>query len=208
MLNCLAKSATKPFLVIIAAAAFAPGLTVPSRAQQGTYQSRRTPAVTRDMRYSEWTLKDLERNGKKPVTKEGSELAWVQIREDFKQIQVVHNNMLRLIAENSALDHKVISAAAAEVNKRAGRLKSNLSFPLPEPRQTPPYDELRTRTMLSALGGLIIRFVRNPVFKDTEVINAEHSAQAGRDLERIVEFSDELKRRSAEELKRINKKAF
>lgn len=53
--------------------------------------------------------------------------------------------------------------------------------------------------MLSALGGLIIRFVKNPVFKDAGVVDAKDSAQAGRDLQRIIEFSDRIRRSSSEE---------
>lgn len=137
MINHLAKAATKHLLLAAAAVAFAPMLTAPLRAQQGTYQSRQTPAITRDMRYREWELKDFEKNGKKPLTREDQQLAWIQIREDFKQIQVSHHNLLSTVAANSAFDHKVISSAAAEINKRARRLKSNLSFQKPS-RVKPP----------------------------------------------------------------------
>lgn len=198
MINRLAKAATKHLLLAATAVAFVPTLTAPLRAQQGTYQSRQTPAITRDMRYREWELKDFEKNGKKPLTKEDQQLAWIQIREDFRQIQVSHNNLLRTVAANSVLDHKVISSAAAEINKRARRLKSNLSFPEAEPRQTTWHEGLQMRTMLSALGGLIIRFVKNPVFEDTGVVDAKDSAQAGRDLQRIIQFSDRIRRSSEE----------
>ena len=48
--------------------------------------------------------------------------------------------------------------------------------------------------MLSALDGLALKFVRNPIFKDTEVVGANEAVKAVVDLERIIEVSAAAKK--------------
>lgn len=63
--------------------------------------------------------------------------------------------------------------------------------------QTPPA-ELQVRTLVSALDGVVRRFVKNPVFDEAAVLDVPSAVRARRDLERIVELSRELKRRLRE----------
>ncbi len=160
------------------------------------------------MRYREWILKDLERNRRK-VPEKRQPLDWAQIKEDFEQMQMVSNNMRRSVTTTAdgVLDYKFISSATSEIKKRASRLKSNLSLPLDEQLQPSKIDGLQMRTLLSALDGLIIRFVKNPIFKTAGVVDAEQSVKARRDLERIIEISDKI-RKDAEESKKNNKNAL
>jgi hypothetical protein len=49
------------------------------------------------------------------------------LRQDFKRIQILRNEIAHHILSGKPLDHKFIVEEAAEVNKRAGRLKTFLS---------------------------------------------------------------------------------
>jgi hypothetical protein len=81
-----------------------------------------------------------------------------------------------------------------EIRKRAGRLKSNLRLPDPEPlAKAQPYsnanDDGQLRKMLLALDNLIMSFVKNPLFQSPDVVNVKHAAKAHRDLLDIIELS-------------------
>ena len=80
---------------------------------------------------------------------------------------------------------KSVARSAAEINRRASRLKDNLSLPEVSATSAPRAagadngpDQLQS--LLSSLSNSINRFVENPVF-ETKVIDARVSEQAGRD---------------------------
>ena len=132
----------------------------------------------------------------------GRRIIVAQIKEDFLQIQII-NDDLKL-----QTDMKSVTRFAAEINRRASRLKDNLS--LPEASATPALraasadngpDQLRS--LLSSLSNSINRFVENPVFESAKVIDARLSEQAGRDLRQIIELSKRI-RKSGERLSRAH----
>lgn len=174
-------------------------LTAPLAAagQQGTVPSRHIPPMTRDMRYREWMLKTLEKdNRKKPDARE-QQLAYAQLSDDFRFIQTANNRLLRAVIDWNNVDFKVVATAAGEIQKKASRLKKNLALPAPpkvEARTTEPQEEPQLKTVLAMLDGLIVRFVNNPLFKESEVLDTAHSARAQRDLERIIEISGRVKK--------------
>lgn len=168
-------------------------------AQDPTVASRRAPAVSRDMRYREWVLKELERRGKKRQSPEQERRAWERIREDFRSLQV-ENNALRDSAAAARFDNARAQKAAAEIGRRAARLGSELALPevgeevRGERAETLPA-ELQLGTLISALDGVVRRFVKNPVFDEAAVLDVQSAIRARLDLERIVELSHELRRR-------------
>ena len=170
-------------------------LPVTVNAQDPTINSRRTPPVTRDMRYREWSLKDLEKNGvRKP---EEQRLAWAQMQEDFKRIQIIDHDLTKHRTSEPALDLKFVEKAVSDINKRATRLQTNLMFP--KKTATPdekPRDDYQMSTLLSGLSGLIRRFINNPVFGDVDVLDVQAAANAKRDLERIIELSEQIKKKA------------
>lgn len=177
-------------LVLFAAAA----VNATPRPQDPTVPSRRTAPMTRDMRYREWQLKDLERMGKKK-TKREMELAWAQIKEDFEGIQVDNNKLLAARLAGGEPNFSLVEKAAASINKHATRLDSNLA--LPEHENVGRRDEgLQLGTLLSALDAVIVRFVANPLFKETKVLDAKESSRARGDLRRIIELSDLIKKKA------------
>jgi hypothetical protein len=164
-------------------------------AQDPTINSRHTPPVTRDMRYREWSIKTLEKNGGR--TPEELKLAWSQIREDFKRIQVIDNDLTKHRSSNETLDTRLVERSAAEIHKCAARLHVNLVFPN---ETTAPgeksQNDYQLNTLLSGLSGLIKRFVNNPVFGDVEVLDVQAATAAKRDLERIIELSEQIKKKA------------
>jgi hypothetical protein len=164
-------------------------------AQDPTINSRHTPAVTRDMRYREWSLKNLEKKSSRAPAEQ--RLSWEQIREDFKRIQLIDNDLMKHKASNETLDAKFVEKAAAEIRKRAGRLQSNLMFPEDETASAEKaQDDYQMNTLLSGLSGLIRRFINNPVFGETDVLDVQAAMNANRDLRRIIELSEQIKKRA------------
>jgi hypothetical protein len=126
------------------------------------------------------------------------------ISQDFKQIQVLRNEMVRALKSESPLDYKVISDKAGEINKRANRLKSYL---LPPPAKSDEREQkaqgepgqTHMKDALVALCKRIESFVDNPVFKEPGTVDVKQSAKAGGDLLSIIELSGDI-RKTAEKL--------
>src|SRR2546423_2908569 len=55
-----------------------------------------------------------------------------QTKQDFKRIQLIRNEMVDNLVAKKPLDYKLVSEQAAEINKRANRLKSFLMRPATE----------------------------------------------------------------------------
>jgi hypothetical protein len=189
-------------LLLMASAALLP---VTVNAQDPTINSRRTPPASRDMRYREWSMKSVEKNSGR--TPEEQKLAWSQIREDFKRIQVIDNDLAKNRASSEILDAKLVEKAAAEIQKRAARLQVNLMFPkeTAEPGEK-SQNEYQLSTLLSGLSGLIKRFVNNPVFGEVEVLDVQAATTAKRDLERIIELSEQIKRKAQNDKQEMKQK--
>src|SRR6185295_658687 len=116
-----------------------------------------------------------------------------EIKEDFERIQIINSDLLRLAASDAGFDYERISEAAAEITKRATRLKSNL-FPSGSkerekevgPRSGP---QENLKFLLTALDQVILDFVHNPLFQNTKVVNPEDSTRAEKELQKIINLS-------------------
>ncbi|MDT7543110.1 MAG: hypothetical protein QOE33_3014 [Acidobacteriota bacterium] len=128
-----------------------------------------------------------------------------QTKQDFKRIQLIRNDVVDYLVAKKPLDYKLISEQAAEINKRANRLKSFLmpSAPVEKEKDAPPqidYDDEQIKGALVKLCNTIYSFTGNPMFKDPSTMDIQKAASAGGDLLAIIELSDNVKR-SAERLK-------
>lgn len=118
-----------------------------------------------------------------------------KIREDYVQLQVTNNDLAaRAASSGDSLDLKAVSSAAAEIRKRAERLKENLALPEPEREEARPSEPEGLKPTLAALDELILRFVRSPVFTSPKRVDLRHSAEAARDLERIIGLSGRVRK--------------
>jgi hypothetical protein len=133
-----------------------------------------------------------------------------QLKEDFRNIQILRNKLVRHLQSEKPLDYKFIASEAGEINRRAARLKTHLL------RETSTGDRKEAETpveigdeqMKDALVTMCKRidsFTESPVFKVPEVVNVEQSAKANRDLRHIILLSGGI-RRTAERLNKSHKK--
>ena len=142
----------------------------------------------------------LRRPAERGKREEAERLAVAQIKEDYERIQVVNNELAEAVANPAGGDLKLAAKFTAEIERRAGRLLSNLALPeLPpdlERVRMPAGGEGQIRPSLQMLSRLVNRFVRSPLFREVNVIDAQVSTRARRDLEGIIELSGRLKKES------------
>ncbi|HEY1404674.1 MAG TPA: hypothetical protein VGB05_11140, partial [Pyrinomonadaceae bacterium] len=131
----------------------------------------------------------------KPTDRRASDAAAAQLREDFRSIQILRNKLVRHLKSDKPLDYKFIADESAEINKRAGRLKTHLLRAAPEgekaEREKNEQAEIGDGQMSNALVTMCERidsFTESPVFKVLDVINLKQSDKASRDLRDIVQL--------------------
>jgi hypothetical protein len=129
-----------------------------------------------------------------------------QASEDFVRLQVLNNQLTEAVSSTAiALDYKLIANKAAEINKRANRLRGNLVLPKledggkrPQKNESAP-ESGQIKTLLLTLNDRIKSFVSNPYFQSPGVIDIKQQTAARLDLESIIELSRSI-RKSAEKL--------
>jgi len=162
------------------------------------------PAVTdvgiRDMQVRSLELsKDNNGEAKSSVSPEIVKL----VQEDFGRIQEINAGVMKSYASGAPPDYKYLAEAMADINKRAGRLNTNLLLPQVENTEAL---EVKDGSPLIQLNGLIVRFANNPIFKNANTIDAQDGVKAKRDLGYIIELSNRI-RKSAERLDKSSGKA-
>ncbi len=147
---------------------------------------------------------------KKPATRD-TKVVLANINEDFQRIQIVNKQLVQANAGNASLDYKNLSQMAAELNKRAARLKINLL--LPQIKETEKKDKSanalsadQLKAKITELNKSLVRFVTNPLFqREAGVVDSELSAKASRELGKVITLSDSL-RESSEKLRKSSQK--
>ena len=132
-----------------------------------------------------------------------------QVKDDFKQIQIVRNQMVRDLLANKPLDYNLIADETGDIHKRADRLKTYLMPPVADKEKEQHKSQIefggdQMKDALVRLCNLIAGFIDNPVLKTPDKVDVEQSARAGGDLLMIIELSANIKR-SAERLSKQTK---
>lgn len=203
---------SKMSLIVIAAAFFMLMPTTSIQAQTGPPPRVDNPDPFRDMRERrnrEAALRGAEIVPRK--TKDDPRRAQVmieQLREDFKSLQVIRNEMVRALKAEKPLNYKDIADKTAEVHKRASRLKASLALNNIDADKDPviqvaPGEEGMKDTLINLCNG-IITFIESPVFKSPGVSNIKEATEARRVLQNIIDLSSGIKK-SAESLSKTNK---
>ncbi len=165
----------------------------------------------RERQQREAQLRSAEMVGAaKAGDRRASEAAAAQLREDFRNIQLLRNKLVRHLKSDQPLDYKFIADETGEINKRAGRLKTHLlrAAPEREQKEPEPQAELSDAQMSGALVMMCRRidsFTESPMFKVPDVIDLKQSDKAGRDLRDIIRLSGDIKR-AAERLNKTPRK--
>jgi hypothetical protein len=115
-----------------------------------------------------------------------------QIKEDFEQIQIINTDVLQKAASSPA--YQKISEAAAEIRKRALRLRSNLftSEAMKKPKAAETSEKQELPPLITSLDSSIASFTSSPIFQNTNSVNAEDSLKAQKELERIIGLSERI----------------
>jgi hypothetical protein len=122
-----------------------------------------------------------------------------QINEDFQRIQVIHNEIVRMLQPDKGLNYDRLVDLTGDMKKRSARLRENLALPQPEKTDTPPthadaVDESHLKKTIANLHDVIVSFVANPLFKNLGVVDAKVVDAAGNNLDDIIGLSEEIKR--------------
>ena len=201
----LRAAALVVFASVLSSLAFAQQ-DVKSKIEEAKRAEMDARAAMNERRTSEWELRSAEVR-RPPGRRRDAQLAAAQIREDYKQIQIVNNDLAKLVSGAGALDFKTVAKSVTEIRARATRLKENLVLPEPKAPSERAAPEVGTepkqlKSALTTLDKLVIEFVDNPIFLQPTVVNVPMSAKARRDLEAIIELSEQIKK-SSEKLKKI-----
>jgi len=122
-----------------------------------------------------------------------------QINEDFQRIQVIHNEIVRMLQPDKSLNYDRLAELTDDMKKRSARLRENLSLPEPQKTEAKPahaeeIDESHMKKNIVALHDLVVDFVANPIFKNLGVVDAKTIDDATQNLNNIIAISDEIKR--------------
>ena len=122
-----------------------------------------------------------------------------QINEDFQRIQVIHNEMVRMLQPDKGLNYDRLMDLTGDMKKRGERLRENLSLPEPEktgaqPTHAETIDDAHLKKTIADLHDVVVSFVANPIFKNLGVVDAKVVDAATKDLNNIIDLSDEIKK--------------
>jgi len=122
-----------------------------------------------------------------------------QINEDFQRLQVIHNEIVRMIQPDKTLNYDRLPRLTGDMKKRGTRLRDNLALPQPEKTETQgvhpeKIDEAHIKKTIAEMHDLIVTFVGSPLFTNLRVVDAKVVDSASQNLDSIITISDEIKR--------------
>jgi len=132
--------------------------------------------------------------------------AIVNMKDDYKRIQVLRNDIARNLVARKPLEYKLVADQTAEINKRASRLNVYMLARVPVEEKPDNSAELKTEEMVDALVKLcklIDSFTENPVLKNAGTVDSkavakakDDKANADRDLLAIIKLSASIRKKS------------
>ncbi len=141
-------------------------------------------------------LEQIKRKGRSPVFQESSkeqEIRFALIKADFETIQKLQAEIIKVYTTGKEINYQKISESAAEINKKAIRLESNLFGTKPDPEKK----DKRQKTFILKIAIIeldkaIENFVESPVFKSNKLIGQNDAEKAQIELEKIIKISESL----------------
>ena len=176
------------FLIVLASAVIA-------RSQR--YPGPETREGNRAMDDYDRTL-NLMKNDAKAVRERRRNL-FPQINEDFQRIQMIHNEMVRMLQPDKGLNYDRLADLTGDMKKRGARLLENLALQAPQKSQaerphSEAVDEAHVKKSIADLHDVVVSFVANSIFKNLGVVDTKEVDAATKDLCNIMDLSDEIKR--------------
>jgi hypothetical protein len=155
-----------------------------------------------DLEQRIWNLRLLSEQARKPGPKRPTpQQALEQMQKDFVRLQILNKSLLRAALGDAPLDPTFVSKSVTEIRERAARLNTNLALPEAEKTNGPMTTDAvaspqQLKPPVLRLGRLIFSFVDNPFFKEASVVDTQLTTKARRDLEDIIELSQQIKKSS------------
>ncbi len=195
------------FLTTGAGAAFAQGGSTRPTSVERRIERQNRQGEQYDL---EKSIRDMKRLPEKPTDGRRAKEAAQQIKHDFEGLQESYNQIVLVMAEKEGLNrkHDSVFRAVAEINKYSTRLKTNLALPRPKDEKDEKArveaNNEQIEESLMTLRKHIYNFVTNPLFESLGLLDLEQGRKAGRDLDRIIEVSESI-RRSGDKIKNPSK---
>ena len=144
-------------------------------------------------------LMNRERETRNPGRDNSDEMRALlkQMVDDFRTLQNINNKMMADVFAKEAIDYDGTSAAIAQINTRATRLKSNLALPNPKDVKKKDVSASGAKEFKSALLVMdhsIMSFVNNQIFQQPNVMQLETATRASQDLADVITLSATLKK--------------
>ncbi|HEX8734598.1 MAG TPA: hypothetical protein VF721_04695 [Pyrinomonadaceae bacterium] len=148
------------------------------------------------------------KNSKKTEAEEDRLAAkFSEIKEDFETIQTAQAAIVSAYTTGEKISYAQIAQSAAEVNKKAARLKANLFAPLKDEKskekksgkkEEKPLSEEKPiskdiRELIVDLDNAVGAVVSSPMFQNLRVIDPKVAEKTKSDLETVIKLSDALK---------------
>lgn len=159
-------------------------------------------AVSVERRLAEQDLRALplklrerrERNLADPKIRE-------QMNEDFLRIQAIRADMVKTFSTGGLIDPSSLKDLAAEVKRRASRLRSMLALSEESEVDGPKAERPKTIESLNdqafKLCIEISRFIENPIFKPQGAFAVRHASEADKTLGLVVLLAGSIQKGSA-----------
>ena len=170
-------------------------------------QVRPLPGTRPAVSNHDWTLANIRKDARPNVSLEReARILLATLKDDFRQLQIVNNDLMqRTLIESrrnpDAISNKEIRSSLVEMQKRADRLRTNLRLPeiqisKPESQELASLPDLSKG--LLALDQSVMKFVKNPIFQQPGILDAEKSTSAAEDLNRILRLTEVLRKLAKE----------
>jgi hypothetical protein len=171
----------------------------PARSQTPT-SSAPGPAAREGHRAMDDYDRDINRmrNDARAV-RERRQSLFPQINDDFQRVQVIHNELVRMVQSDKGLNYSRLADLTGDMKKRGSRLRENLALPQAEQtsaqtKRPDVVDEQQVRKDIVALHDLVVTFVASPLFKNLGVVDAKVIDQAAEGLDKIIDLSEQIKK--------------
>jgi hypothetical protein len=121
-----------------------------------------------------------------------------KIKDDFRDLQSLHNKMMADAWLQETLDYSSIAEMVSKIRGKANSLKEGLSLPQSDEPKTdlkmPAVTTVRQfREELLLLDKTLMRFVNNPVFQAANSVDVNLAKKASDDLDQVISLTVDLK---------------
>lgn len=139
----------------------------------------------------------LAEKGAKEIDANKESLTMKRVSENFARLQKTTNEIMDAVKNDPKADYLLVRDAAVEINKCGQRLKSDLVFPIAKGKRDKrdDSDDTDVKASLLQLSSLVKAFVTNP-FLTQGLQDDALGTKASRDLDRIIDLSNSIRKHS------------